>query len=364
MSGLNLDNILLEEEANISPFSQVEPEPKVIPKDPEDSLLEEINPNELFSHENNLPNFNEEKSVNNTKVSESTYSTFGAALLEEGIITASTQEDIEKIASGEDLIKLVEKEITARFDERTKRIDEALSVGLEPPIIKQYESVINYLQELDDTKITAESEDGEKLRAQLIMEDYLNKGFSKERAERETKKSIDSGNDIEDAKEALLEVRKHYKTMYTNAIEEKKAEVDKLKQKEIDSAKKVETMILKEKDLFPGIDLTPELRQKIADTAYKPIHTDTNGNKYSVIQKYQKENPEEFLAKLSTIFTLTDGFKDISKLVNAKVTQTTTKKLKELDLKLRGQNINNDISLRNNSGGELQTKTGQFTIDT
>ena len=79
--------------------------------------------------------------------------------------------------------ELIEKQIQARFDEKQKRIDEALGVGVEPSAIQQYERTLDYLDGISDDTISDESEKGETLRKQLIYQDFINRGYSKERAE-------------------------------------------------------------------------------------------------------------------------------------------------------------------------------------
>ena len=51
--------------------------------------------------------------------------------------------------------------------------------------------------------LSDESEKGEKLRKDLIYQDFLNRGYSKERATKEVQKSLNAGTDIEDARESL-----------------------------------------------------------------------------------------------------------------------------------------------------------------
>lgn len=46
------------------------------------------------------------------------------------------------------------------------------------------------------------------------MQDYLNRGYSQARAEREYNKSVQAGTDIEDAKEALTGNREHFQSKY------------------------------------------------------------------------------------------------------------------------------------------------------
>ena len=79
-------------------------------------------------------------------------------------------------------------------------------------MVKQYENTINYLESIQEDAINDEGKDGENLRKQLIFQDFINRGFSEERANREVTKSFNSGNDIEDAKEALAGNKEFFKS--------------------------------------------------------------------------------------------------------------------------------------------------------
>ena len=82
-------------------------------------------------------------------------------------------------------------------------LDEALGVGVEPSAIQQYERTLDYLDGISDDSISDESERGETLRKQLIYQDFINRGYNKERDIREVNKSFNAGSDIDDAKEAF-----------------------------------------------------------------------------------------------------------------------------------------------------------------
>ena len=80
------------------------------------------------------------------------------------------------------------------------------------PDIRKYENTLSYLNEVSEDKLKEETTEGEELRKRLIYQDYINRGFSQERATKEVKRSIDSGNDIEDAKEALNSNKEYFKS--------------------------------------------------------------------------------------------------------------------------------------------------------
>lgn len=97
------------------------------------------------------------------------------------------------------------------MDERYKRVDEALSAGVEPTQIQRYEQYIKALDNITEDNISAEDEAGENLRKNLIYQDCINKGFSQQKAMKMVERSIKAGTDIEDAKDALQDNKTFYK---------------------------------------------------------------------------------------------------------------------------------------------------------
>ena len=104
---------------------------------------------------------------------------------EEGIFPDLEDDSLSKITEAEDFRDLIEQQIKAGLDERQKRIDEALNAGVEPTEIKKYENTLGYLDSIKDNDISDESDKGETLRKNLIYQDFINRGYSKERAARE-----------------------------------------------------------------------------------------------------------------------------------------------------------------------------------
>ena len=118
------------------------------------------------------------------------YSSIAKAFAEEGIFPDLDDESASKIKTPEEFRDLIEDRIKSELDERQKRVDEALNAGVEPSDIRKYENTISYLDSIKDETITGENEEGEKLRKQLIYQDFVNRGYSQERAIREVKKSF------------------------------------------------------------------------------------------------------------------------------------------------------------------------------
>lgn len=288
---------------------------------------------------------------NGTSPKNDFYSSITNALKEEGIFPDLDDETISKIESAEDFRDLIENQIKAGIDERNRRIDDALNAGIEPAEVKKYENTINYLNSISDDAITDESDKGELLRKQLIFQDFINRGYTKERAEREVNKSFNAGSDIEDAKEALASNKEFFEDAYDNLIKESKENERREEEKRRKQANDLKKSILEDKEVFGEIQLDKSTRQKVYDNISKPVYKDPEtGEFYTAIQKYELENKTEFLKNLGLLFTLTDGFKNIDKLVKGRVRKEVKKGLRELENTLNNTARTSDGNLKYVSG--------------
>lgn len=281
------------------------------------------------------------------------YSSIAKALKEEGIFPDLDDETADKIKAPEDFAEAVEKQIQARFDERQKRIDEALNAGIEPSEIKKYENTLSYLDSLQDSAISDETDKGEKLRQQLIFQDFINRGYSKERAQREVQKSFNSGTDIEDAKEALASNKEFFQNEYDNLVKEAQEEGKRETQERKEQVEKLKKSILEDTKVFGDIQVDKTTRQKVFDNISKPVYKDPEtGELFTAIQKYEMENRTEFLKNVGLLFTLTDGFKNLDGLVKGKVRKEVKKGLRELEHTLNNTSRTSDGNLKFVSGVE------------
>lgn len=279
------------------------------------------------------------------------YSSIAKALKEEGIFPDLDEESYSKIKEPEDFRELVEQQIKSGLDERLKRIDEALSVGVEPSEIRKYENTINYLNNIEDSVISEESEDGEKIRKNLIFQDFINRGYSKERATREVQKSFNAGTDIDDAKEALKSNVEYFSEKYNDLVDEAKEEAEQAKKDRDVQINKLKNSILEDKQMLGELKLDKSTRQRVFDNIAKPIYKDPDtGEYFTAIQKYERENKLDFLKNISLIYTLTDGFKNLDGLVKGRVNKEVKKGLRELENTLNNTSRNSDGSLRFVSG--------------
>lgn len=279
------------------------------------------------------------------------YSSIAKALKEEGIFPDLDDEGLSKVKEPEDFRDLIENQIKAGLDERQKRIDEALNAGIEPTEIRKYENTINFLDSIKEENISDEGDKGEKLRKDLIYQDFINRGYSKERAAREVQKSFNAGTDIDDAKEALKSNLDFFKDKYDELVNEAKSEAEQEEQKRKEQAEKLKSSILNDKDVFGDLSIDKSTRQKIYDNIAKPVYKDPEtGEYYTAIQKYEMEHRTDFLKNLGLLFTLTDGFKNLDGLVKGKVKKEVKKGLRQLEAALNNTARTSDGNLKYVSG--------------
>lgn len=279
------------------------------------------------------------------------YSSIAKALKEEGIFPDLDDEGLSKVKDPEDFRDLIDQQIKAGLDERQKRIDEALNAGVEPTEIRKYENTINFLDSIKEENISDEGDKGEKLRKDLIYQDFINRGYSKERAAREVQKSFNAGTDIDDAKEALKSNIDFFKDKYDELINEAKSEAEQEEKERKEQAEKLKSSILNDKDVFGDLSIDKSTRQKIYDNIAKPVYKDPEtGEYFTAIQKYEMENRTDFLKNIGLLFTLTDGFKNLDGLVKGKVKKEVKKGLRELEHTLNNTARTSDGNLKFVSG--------------
>lgn len=352
-----------EEETQVTPPAPKEKEDKENEKTTEE---EEINPDDLFDNPESVgsgkDNQEEEEDTQSEKdkgTSPKTnfYSSIASALKEEGIFPDLDDDTLNGIKTPEDFAEAVEKTVQARLDERQKRIDAALQADVEPDEVRRYEQTLANLDAIKEEYITDETEKGERLRKNLIYQDFRNRGYSEARANREVEKSFNAGTDIEDAKEALESNREYFSTQYQDLIKEAQEEAKEKQRKIKEEAAQLKKSMLEDKEVFTGITLDKTTRQKAFENITKPVFKTEDGEYLTAIQKYEMDNPVEFRKYLSVLFTMTDGFKNIDGLVKGKVKKEVKQSLRELEHKLSSTARNSSGNPRYVGGVEEDTES-------
>lgn len=356
MEELDLDNILSGDEIATLFEEPPKKEPKEEPKEEKKEETTDFDEDNPFGTSQKESVGSEDEDIqgkgdtDNNGVSSSPknknfYSSITDALVVDGIFPDLDKETIQNVKTPEDFQKLIEEQINARFTEREKRINEALNNKVEPSVVQQYESTIDYLNNINDDSLSAEDEEGENLRKQLIYNDYLNRGFSKTRAEKMVNDAIENGTDIDDAKDALQGVKDFYNNKYKEILDSAKENEKKLAEERTKQSENLKKSIMEDKNLYGDVDVDKATRTKIYDFITKPVHKDSNGNYMTALQKYQSENTIEAMKNFAICYTLTNGFKDWSKLGSKQAKKEVKKGLANLEKVINSTSRNNDGSL-------------------
>ena len=378
MEGLSLDNIMTgEEAANLFSQEQESTEENEVetPKDKEEKenkeATEVVDVNSLFTEEpESVGSGDNNKEKEDTTSKEGTspnfYSSIAKTFAEDGVFQNLDEEALSKVNDAESFLDLVEQQVQSKLDEKQKRIDQALNAGIEPTQIQRFENNMKILNSITEDSISEEGEKGENLRKNIIYEDYIQKGFSKERAIKAVERSIAAGTDIEDAKEALQSCKDQVNKAYNDAI--KKAEEEKAnEEKELkEQAEALKKSILSDSKPFGELELDKNTRQRVFDAISKPIFTDPNtGERLTAIQKFEADNHNDFMKYVGLTYVLTDGFKSLDGLVKGKVKKEIGKGLRELEHTLNNTARNSDGTLKFTSGVSTDPESAfsGFTLD-
>lgn len=267
-----------------------------------------------------------------TAISTNVMSAFAERLKDKGILPEDL--DIASIVDEDALLKAMNASVDSKISNRQKALENALLGGMEPTEIQQYEATLNELNNISDELLSDVSNNGLELRKYLIYNDLISKGFSKERAEKQTDILMNSDDSEAEAREALNSLKGHYANIYSFKLKEAS---DKKKEYEQQLSKESEDLhnsILKD-SVFDGIEVSDLVRNKVWDTIAKPNVKGNDGNMYTELQNYERNNKKDFLKNVGFLYVITDGFKNIDTLVNSKVTDKYNKKVSKFESMLR-----------------------------
>lgn len=300
------------------------------------------------SYEDDDDDYEEEETTDNV------YSALAKALSEEGLFPDITEEDLESVESGQDLKKLMQAQMKHSMGEAQRRLDWVISGGAsteETRQAAQYENVMAYLKQGKDY-LEDESDEGDTFRSQIIYQDFINRGYSEDRAKKEVERAFERGTEIEDAKEAYTNTCTLYTNQYNAYLDDLGKKASKRKSDIEQKAQKVKDIILNQDfELFKGMDISKKTRLAAYDAISKPVYKDPNsGTLYTALQKKQMDNDENFQAILGLCYALTDGFTSVNKLVDSKANKAIKKGFSHLESVIANSSRDSNGNLRFASG--------------
>jgi len=256
------------------------------------------------------------------------YKSLASYLHDEGVLSSVESSELEKIETIQDLAELINKEVKTKeladLSDLQKEAVEAFRAGVDVETFKQQKTVENNLDSITEDILVSDQD----LRKELIFQDFINQGFSEQKAQRLTDRSIEADDDIEDAKEALENIKKGVKERYQAEIEFKRKEQEEATKKYQKTQDTIKKNILEKEELVKGIKLNETARKQILSNMLNPVSKNPNtGIDENILMKDQREN-EDFNERLYAVYTLSKGFTDFSYFAK-KETKNTVKNLEK-----------------------------------
>lgn len=326
----DISNQIIEEEIPEEPSNNIQEE--ILDDNDNNEITEDENPEEVSEEINNQDEEEETDSSGSEDSSQNVYSFLTSALIEEGVLPSLGD---KKIENSEDLIEAFRNEIKnneySDLNENQKKYLEGLRNNIPEPEIKENIKLENQLNSITPEML----KENEELRRQIILQDFINKGYSEEKAQKLLKRSVDIEEDYEDSLDSLKNVKELHNQEYQKRIT---IEKEKEKQQQIEQQKQIELFkksIMETKEIIPGIKVTPSMAEKVYRQAKTPVETLENGQQLNAIMKSRMDDPINFETKLNYLFYLTKGFTDFGKIIKSQ----KTKAVKELDKIIQGSTV-------------------------
>ena len=213
--------------------------------------------------------------------------------------------EIGEIKSQEDLTAAMEAEVNSRLTERQRQISELAGEGVDISTMNRLNQGLGTLNKISTEQVNTQVE----LQRDLIVGDFIERGFSQEDSIKNYDMINKNGTAGEEAAKAL-EIRKG---TFVSAIEKVKVDAKASRQADIDASQKQLT------DLTAALQSKEVLGRKVGEATIAklqglvstPVAQTSTGESINAIMKYRQDNPVDFEHKLSYLFLITDGFKNL-----------------------------------------------------
>lgn len=262
-----------------------------------------------------------------------------SALREDGVLSSLSDEEIAEIKSGGDLMDVIRKQIEKNeysdLSDDQQEYLKAIRAGVPDEDYRQAKRTVDQISKIEPSSL--EEEGAEEFRKQILVQDFLSKGFDQEDADKYASRSVDLGEDIEDSKKALTRLKATEEQKLSQLTLDAESKREKAEE---DYNKKVNDLKLKvnnTKEVLPGVKINESTQGRIFENMTKTAGYDKNNNPVNAVVKNMIEN-QDYLIKLNYLHVLTDGLKDFSSLtgtVGSSAVNKLDKALQAQDAKMK-----------------------------
>lgn len=234
---------------------------------------------------------------------------FASALFESGAIVAD-EEKVKAVKTYDDLVEVIKDTIKknefADLGDEAKQALQDIRDGVPLQSVKEHYGAQTRLESITEDQFIDSRTDGDdklefkqSIRKQLIVQSYLVAGYDKARAEKMAQRSIDIGEDVEDAKAALEDLKRADGRKMDN--ERANAQARKVETQR--QLKNLENVVMSTEEILPGVPISEKLRKQVFDSMTKPIEAGSNGPVFE-IQRERSKDPIAFDLRLHYLYAL------------------------------------------------------------
>lgn len=297
-------------------------------------------------------NATDDNSSDSSTLSPKFFSSLVQALKEGGILEDITDDDIK---SQEDFFKVLEDGIKQRefadLNDGQKEYLEALRSGIPHEDIANHQRNIEAYNSITEEAIEEEGSDGEDLRRTIITNNYISKGFTDQKAKKLVDKIFDSGEDLDEAKEALSELKTIEKQSFEQRKQQSLAQKKTQEKSEKEAIDKLNKIVKDTKEIIPGLQIPQVIKNNIIKGLTQPVAYTEDNRPLDIISKFLYDNPIEGRVKLAYLLSVTEGLSKMGVLENKKAKKDAWK------------NLSDSIKFKEDGGGRTEEDGVQFDFD-
>lgn len=261
---------------------------------------------------------------------------FARDLSGRGLLSAFDEDEfkstVEEKGEAEALRELIQGEVTSNVDAAKKDFDDGYQNYLEllgKGVPQEQADGLTVLKDFFDSVEEDKLEENEELRKDVMTRHLrATTQLTDARIKKMIDRSVDLGDDLEDAKEAVTEMKDRIGEEITNVKEQAKATEKENKAEQDRQLKILRENVDAMSEVIPGQKINKQTKDKIYNDIVKPM-TDQYGQQTNAIWAKRSEDPIHFDSRIA--YLLETGFFEKGKTWDKIKNVKTTKEASELE---------------------------------
>jgi len=239
------------------------------------------------------------------------FNTLAATLKEQGVLTSVDESSLKNIKDVEDFIEVMKSQIKeqefADLTDTQKEIVTGIREGATEDTVSQFKNAMTQLDAITPEMM----EKDVNVQRDLIYQDYLSKGVSKEKAASLVERSEKGGFLASDSKEAHANLREVVTARFEASKQKDIAEKDAADRQAVKDAAALKESILESKKVM-NLEVPEATRKEVYEEMMRHVSINpVTKAPENALMKYQRENPTEFSQKLYFLWKASNGFENL-----------------------------------------------------